>query len=283
MVKHLGVHWNSGKIHGLPVARRVIELAKLNGMMPLLDRELTDALGMKGGLEPDEMAANSDAIVVLGGDGTLLTEAESAAKHDVPMLGVNIGHMGFMTEITPSGLPDAMKRLHEGKFEVERRMMICAHCGDMPVQTALNDIILYRPSDEIHMVSLNVSVSGAFMGRIASDGLIIATPTGSTAYSLSAGGSVVDPKLDCMLLTPICPHSPLSRPAVLPHWEKIAVATSPDGKGVLLSADSRAPIVIKPGSCVEVHKSDLRAAFVRFGHTSFYDSFRMKISEWSNW
>ena len=124
------------------------------------------------------MAAECDVIVVLGGDGTILSAAEAAARHDVPMLGVNIGHMGFMTELTPAGLPDAMERLRAGEFEVERRMMICASCGDMPVQTALNDIVLYRPNDELHLVKLHVNVGGADMGRIMSDGLIIATPTG---------------------------------------------------------------------------------------------------------
>ena len=120
------------------------------------------------------------------------------------------------------------------------------------------------------------------MGRIMSDGLIIATPTGSTAYSLSAGGPVVDPLLDCILLTPICPHSPLSRPAVLPHWEKIEILASGEGRGLMLSADSRTPIAIEPGTCIEVQRSSLRAEFIRFGHSSFYDAFRVKISEWSS-
>lgn len=251
-------------------------------MEPVLDAALADALGERGGLSVDQMAAECDVIVVLGGDGTILSAAEAAARHDVPMLGVNIGHMGFMTELTPAGLPDAMKRLRAGEFEVERRMMICASCGDMPVQTALNDIVLYRPNDELHLVKLHVNVGGADMGRIMSDGLIIATPTGSTAYSLSAGGPVVDPLLDCMLLTPICPHSPLSRPAVLPYWEKIEIVTSPEDRGLMLSADSRTPIALKPGVRIEVQRSKLRAGFIRFGHSSFYDAFRVKISEWSN-
>lgn len=282
MVKRVGVYWNSGKAHGLSVARSVIELAQGSDMEPVLDAALADALGERGGLSVEQMAAECNVIVVLGGDGTILSAAEAAARHDVPMLGVNIGHMGFMTELTPAGLPDAMKRLRAGEFEVERRMMICASCGDMPVQTALNDIVLYRPNDELHLVKLHVNVGGADMGRIMSDGLIIATPTGSTAYSLSAGGPVVDPLLDCMLLTPICPHSPLSRPAVLPYWEKIEIVTSPEDRGLMLSADSRTPIALKPGARIEVQRSKLRAGFIRFGHNSFYDAFRVKISEWSN-
>lgn len=282
MVKRVGVYWNSGKEHGLGVARDVMRLAHENDMEPVPDAALAAAMGVGGGLSVDNLAAECDVIIVLGGDGTLLSAAEAAARHDVPMLGVNIGHLGFMTELTPAGLADAMRRMREGRFSVERRMMICAHADGVPNQTALNDIVLYRPNDELHLVNLRVSVGGADMGRIMSDGIIIATPTGSTAYSLSAGGPVVDPMLDCMLLTPICPHSPLSRPAVLPHWEKIDIVPSSDGRGVMLSADSRAPIELKPGAHIEVRKSDLRASFIRFSQSSFYDAFRLKISEWSN-
>ena len=281
MVRRIGVYWNSGKAHGLSAARTLMELARAEGMEALPDEALGRELGERGsGL--DELAARCDAIVVLGGDGTMLAAAEPAARHGVPLLGVNIGHMGFMTEITPDALPEAVKRLGRGDFEIERRMMIQAECEGMPRQTALNDIVIYRPTDELHIVNIQLSVGGASLGRIMSDGLIVSTPTGSTAYSLSAGGPVVDPLLDCILVTPICPHSPLSRPAVLPDWERIEVATQAEAQSLLLSADSRTPVRLGAGARIEIARSDLRAGFIRFARRSFYDSFRMKISEWSN-
>lgn len=279
MVRRVGIYWNSSKAHGLSAARALMELLRAQGMEALPEAALGRALGERGS-ELDELAARSDAIVVLGGDGTLLAAAEPAARHGVPLLGVNIGHMGFMTEITPEALPEAVRRLRSGEYELEQRMMIRAECDGMPPQTALNDIVIYRPTDELHIVSMQVSVGEASLGRIMSDGLIVATPTGSTAYSLSAGGPVVDPLLDCMLVTPICPHSPLSRPAVLPDWERLRIVTGE--QELLLSADSRAPIRLRAGARIEIARSELRAGFIRFARRSFYDSFRLKISEWSN-
>lgn len=281
-VARVGVYWNSGKAHGLGCARQLIELLERAGLEPVPERALARALGMDAGVELERMAELSDLIVVLGGDGTLLAAAVPAARCDVPLLGVNIGHMGFMTETTPDELPEAVARLRDGRFEIERRMMISAECDAWPAQIALNDIVLYRPTSELHIVETRVSVGQACLGRIMSDGLIVATPTGSTAYSLSAGGPVVDPLLDCILVTPICPHSPLSRPAVLPDWERVRIDTPADGRELLLSADSRPPVRVAPGAGVVISKSGLRAGFVRFNRRSFYDAFRLKISEWSN-
>lgn len=278
----IGVHWNSGKAHGLECAGELIEQLKENGLVPIPETALAQALQLSGGADIEELAEESDAIIVLGGDGTLLTVAEPAARHNVPVLGVNIGHMGFMTEITPERLPDAVKRLREGRFNIESRMMICAATEQYGVQTALNDIVFYRAANDLHIVETRISVGGAASGRMMSDGLILATPTGSTAYSLSAGGPVVDPLLDCILVTPICPHSPLSRPAVLPDWEQIVIKTPDYERPILMSTDSRASVRIEPGTSVRISKSNLRAQFIRFSQRSFYDAFRAKISEWSN-
>lgn len=281
-VTRVGVYWNSGKAHGLSCARELIALLEHSGLEPVPERALALALGTGDGVGLERMAEITDLIVVLGGDGTLLSAAVPAARCDVPLLGVNIGHMGFMTETTPDELPEAVARLRDGRFEIERRMMISAECDAWPAQVALNDIVIYRSTSELHIVETRVSVGGACLGRIMSDGLIVATPTGSTAYSLSAGGPVVDPLLDCILVTPICPHSPLSRPAVLPEWERVRINTPADGMELLLSADSRPPVRIAPGASVFISKSELRAGFVRLKRRSFYDAFRLKISEWSN-
>lgn len=282
MVKRVGIYWNTGKVHGLDTARALMRMARDVGMEPMPDAALAAALGMCGGMPLDELAGACDAIIVLGGDGTLLSAAGQAARCGVPLLGVNIGHMGFMTELTPDGLPCALKRLRDGDYEIEQRMMICARAEGIEPQVALNDIVLYRPSNELHIVDLHVSVGGASMGRIMSDGLIAATPTGSTAYSLSAGGPVVDPLLDCIVMTPICPHSPLSRPAVLPGWERVTVETPIDGRGLLLCADGREPIKVAAGVPIVIEKSELRTGLIRLCKRSFYDAFRLKISEWSN-
>lgn len=281
-VRRVGVYWNTGKAHGLNCARELVGLLERAGMEPVLEAELARALNAEGGRALPCVAESSDVIVVLGGDGTLLSAAEPAARCDVPLLGVNIGHMGFMTETTPDELPKAVTLMREGRFDIERRMMISAASDAWPEQIALNDITLYRSTEELHIVETRVSVGGAYLGRIMSDGLIVATPTGSTAYSLSAGGPVVDPLLDCILVTPICPHSPLSRPAVLPDWQRVRINTPMDGMELLLSADSRPPVRVKPGMNVFIEKSKLRASFVRFSRCSFYDAFRLKISEWSN-
>ncbi len=281
-VTRVGVYWNSGKAHGLSCARELMALLAGAGLEPVPERALARALDMGEGVELERLAEFCDVIVVLGGDGTLLAAAVPAARCDVPLLGVNIGHMGFMTETTPSELPEAVARLRQGRFDIERRMMISAECDAWPAQIALNDIVIYRMAGELHIVETRVSVGGACLGRIMSDGLIVATPTGSTAYSLSAGGPVVDPLLDCILVTPICPHSPLSRPAVLPDWERVRINTPADGAQLLLSADSRPPVQVAPGASVYISKSELRAGFVRFNRRSFYDAFRLKISEWSN-
>lgn len=168
----------------------------------------------------------ADIILVLGGDGTLLGVARDAARVDIPILGVNLGHLGFLAEVERHEVDACLDRLFAGDYTIEQRMMLEADIarpdGRMETAIALNDLVITRAAFT-RLIDLKLYVDGSFVDEYSADGLICATPTGSTAYSLSAGGPIVDPTVELLIVTPVCPHKLYSRTVILPRQKTVTV------------------------------------------------------------
>ncbi len=247
-------------------------------------RTLNDERGCLGDdipcFGPEEFPIGLDLVVVLGGDGTLLRALGLVLEAQVPVLGVNLGRLGFLTEIEPDSLAHSLEAVWSGHYRVERRTTLCARVvvGGKVVASdlAVNDVVLEKSARE-RLASLAVYVGEGLFARYAADGLIVATPTGSTAYSFSAGGPIVSPRMDALLLTSIAPHMVFNRSLVLDPDEVIRLEVLPESPPVVESVDGRAVRQLEAGTLVEVVRGDLPALLVRVTATDFYSLVRSKF------
>ena len=222
----------------------------------------------------------AEGILSIGGDGTLLRACQTAALTKLPLLGVNVGHLGFLAEIELVQLDAACQRLATNDFALERRMMLQARYGEKE-HLALNDVVLSR-GGYARLVTVDALVGDDLIGRYAADGLIVSTPTGSTGYSLSAGGPIISPELECMLLAPICAHSLQHRPVVISAEREIALQLQGDEtRRVQLSIDGQTVSQLAPDERVLVSRSNRTVQFIRFAPQNFFQLISRKLSEWS--
>jgi len=219
-----------------------------------------------------------DAVLSVGGDGTLLRANELAVRKELPVLGVNVGRVGFLTEIEMDQLEHACNLLSRDDYDIERRMMLEASVNNTTV-TALNDIVLSRGGYS-RLIGLEAWVDHDPIGRYIGDGLIVSTPTGSTGYSLSAGGPIVCPELECMLITPICAHSLQHRPVVTSASQTVSIRLDEQARA-MLSVDGREAIPFEAGETLTIRRASKPARFIRLEPGSFFSKIRVKLSEWS--
>jgi NAD+ kinase len=226
-----------------------------------------------------ELPAQVDLLLVLGGDGTLLSMARLVADLNVPILGVNLGGLGFLTALTVDELFPALEALLAGELLVEERMMLAARVtrqGErLSEYVALNDVVITK-SAMSRIINLDVSVQGQFATAYRADGLIVSTPTGSTAYCLSAGGPIVFPTMDAIVLTPICSHTLTNRPIVLPGGQPIDVTLQSD-QDVMLTMDGQVGFHLKRGDRVEIRQAAARIRLLRFPQKHFFSVLRTKL------
>jgi NAD+ kinase len=239
----------------------------------------SSSLGLEGSAPPDLMVA-------LGGDGTLLRASRLVAGLDVPVLGVNLGQLGFLTAATEGELEAALERILARQFLLDRRFtlkgrVLDANGREQGTLHALNDFVLHQVGmARVTRLTLNVSGSGAEeeLGSFTADGVILSTPTGSTAYSLSAGGPIIDPRMECMVLTPICPHTLAVRPLVIPADERITVRSLDRKVGLVLTIDGQEGRDVEEGGAVVVEKGDVVIPLVRFPGQTFFSTLRRKLN-----
>ena len=221
------------------------------------------------------------AAIVIGGDGTILSASLAAAQCNTPVLGINLGHLGFLADVELSELKNALEAFCRGEYKVEQRFMLeavlRAKDGTETVLPALNDIVISRAS-YTRMIALDVLVDGHFLASYVGDGLVISTPTGSTAYSLSAGGPVVDPALDVSVITPVCPHTLNSKPVIISGDACITVNFHGTFDDVsMLTTDGQRGIQISEGDTVSVRASKLKTRLIKISDRSFYEILHKKI------
>ncbi|HXF81950.1 MAG TPA: NAD(+)/NADH kinase, partial [bacterium] len=233
------------------------------------------------GRSEEELAERADLLVVFGGDGTILRAARLAAGRGIPIAGVNMGGFGFLAELSTEEFPAALPRLLDGRYTLDERMMLEAAVDQSgaggPRLLALNDIVVTK-SGVARVLRLRVSVNGEHLASYPADGVIVATPTGSTAYSLSAGGPILDPRVDAIVITPICPHTFNARAVVVGGDDEIAVDVTAPEPEATLSVDGRVGVTLAAVRRVVVRAAAQRTRFVRLGGSSFYGILRTKLA-----
>lgn len=212
-------------------------------------------------------------VVTAGGDGTILRAVSAASAHGVPVLGVNMGRVGFFSEIGADDFEEALSRLLKGDYSVERPSMLSCSVNSESMGECLNDFSIHR-QELSSITQLGLDIDGDPVGDVMADGLIVATPSGSTAYTMSAGGPVVAPKLDCMLVTPVCPHSLTVRPIVT-SMDSVVTATLKCT--CRLIRDGQNARVLQPGDCAVFRRSERKAAFIRFNKRNVFKLIREKL------
>jgi len=263
------------------VVRRLVAWLGARGGAAILEKETAE-------LVPDldartarraDLPAQVDLLVVLGGDGTLLSVARAVGDQGTPILGVNLGGLGFLTATTLDEVTPALAAYAEGRMVTEERMMLRARVrrGDEVVaeHLALNDAVITKTAMS-RIISLSVSVDAQFATAYRADGLIVSTPTGSTAYCLSAGGPIVYPTMDAIVLTPICSHTLTNRPIVLPGGLRIDV-TLRSNQEVMLTVDGQVGVALREDDTVEVERAASRIRLVRFPEKHFFSVLRTKL------
>jgi NAD+ kinase len=235
------------------VANQVVESAAARGL---------EVLGNEG-----PPAAGTDLIIGIGGDGTLLTAAAFALAGGVPVVGINLGNVGYLAEVEPDDIDHMLDALVSGTLEVHERMTVKAELEDGRVWQGINDVVLEKVMSQ-RLIQLGVHINGQFFTTYRSDGIIVATPLGSTAYSLSAGGPVLDPRLGALILTPVAPHSLLARSMVLAPDATVMCRVELD-RQVRLNVDGRAATVLDPGAEVTITRGPESIEFLSLAHRPF--------------
>jgi len=263
------------------VIQKLLEWFAGRGLSVVLEKEtagLVPSANVPAARKSD-LPGQVDLLIVLGGDGTLLSMARAVGDLGVPILGVNLGGLGFLTATTLDELLPALETLLAGGMEVEERMMLSARLvrggGLVSEHLALNDVVITK-SAMSRIIDLSVTVGGRHAISYRADGLIISTPTGSTAYNLSAGGPILFPTMDTVVLTPIAPHTLSNRPVVVPAAQRIEITLRVDQE-VMLTMDGQVGVPLREGDTVQVEKAAARIALVRFPQKDFFSVLRTKL------
>lgn len=232
------------------------------------------------------MPEDVDLVLVLGGDGTLLQAVADLADSHLPFLGINLGTLGFLTEVNKDDIEEALGKILAGEYEIEKRMMLVGQSfneqGEKDKTRALNDIVITRKGS-LQILKFSISVNGQFLHRYHADGVIVATPTGSTGYNLSAGGPVVDPKAQLLVLSPICPHSMQHSSIVLSPEDEVTieVETGHDGTGQEVEAifDGSHRVTLYTGDKIIIKRSEETTGIMKLNQASFLEILHRKMSD----
>ena len=244
----------------------------------LLARKLLSARVCAAHSEHD-LSANADVIFSFGGDGTLLNTAHSIGARETPILGVNIGRLGFLAEIEEGHLREAIGRLERGEYRIERRMVLGCDAGPavrLEAGWALNEFVIERAGAS-KMISIDVTVDGVYLNNYWADGLIIATPTGSTAYSLSTGGPIMAPGCGTIILTPIAPHTLTVRPIVLPDTAEVVARVRAEGHPYVISGDGRSTLIKSEDVQITIRRAGHDVQLVKLPEQDYFQTIRTKL------
>ena len=277
----VGILLNPQKAGGLKTMLALRAALEERGCECVIERDTAAMAGEQGGILAGEFAGHVDIAAVLGGDGTMMHAVSRFGKFEKPVAGINIGTLGFLTTCTDTDIGRFADAVAQGRFSTSPRMLLEATVirsdGSTLVYHALNEVTMAR-GETGRLVTLKAMVNGEWLNRYRADGLIVATPTGSTAYSLSAGGPLIAPQASVMVITPICPHSLSQRSLVLSDDVEIEISPERADDGpMLFTVDGRDTTRIDPGDRVTVKKSDRSFHLLRLEGTSFYEALRQKL------
>ena len=282
----IGLVFNSGKESAVKIAERLVNFFSARGITTVIPQNLADLVVCScESVTEENFLCRAEAIVVLGGDGTLLSAARRVAQAEIPLFGINLGTLGFLTEGELTEMDKAMEILISGKWAVEERMMLLGEVirGGQAVDKfyALNDIVISKGAFA-RLITIDTYVDQEFLFAYPADGLIISTPTGSTAYSLSAGGPIVHPEMKLMLLTPICPHTLYARPVIVSEKQKIRAVLSTPNSDVMLTIDGQYGIKLNVNDEVLVTSAPMKTRLIKLTEKNFFSILRKKLREGSS-
>jgi NAD+ kinase len=283
-IARIGLIANSEKVDCRNLVRKAARLIQATGCKVIPDAATARLAGLKASPLPDaaHLTNEVDLLIVFGGDGTMLRVARETAGSDTPIVGINAGGLGFLTDIQAHQLPVALKQIFAGEIRLESRPLIEAEgefSGAHVRLLALNDFVITRGAAP-RLVELEVRINHELMTRYRCDGLIVSTPTGSTAYSLAAGGAVVTPNADVFELTPICAHTLSNRSVILGMSSAIAVKVLSERVETILTADGQPPVVLRAGDVVNIRRSQHSIRLLHLAGSSFFETLRRKL-DWS--
>ncbi|HEY8499330.1 MAG TPA: NAD(+)/NADH kinase [Clostridia bacterium] len=278
--KRIAVFVNRRRDKELAVTKTVVEYIKKYGMEPVASFPLAYEVGISG-FDEEEIPGNISVALSLGGDGTLLNTARLLFSHDIPVLGINLGTVGFLAEIEINDIENAIKSISTGDYKLTERMVLTAGVernGSIVFSgMALNDVVVSREGLS-RIIRLKVYVDNQYIDSFPGDGVIISTPTGSTAYTLSAGGPIVQPEMQMMIITPICPHILYSRSFITSPEKEVIVQINDDYPDpAIITLDGQEGFKIIAGDQIYIRRADKEIKFVSINHLNFYDVLRAKI------
>ncbi|MCS6949530.1 MAG: NAD(+)/NADH kinase [bacterium] len=280
MIHRVGLIVHTDKPDALRFTREAVEWLQERGLQVQLEPNIARALNMPECGNDDEALRQSDLLLAVGGDGTILRASHLAAPRGIPILGVHLGRFGFIAQIRPQELHTAITRVQAGDYVIEKRLMVRAVAyrrGESICEAlALNDVVVTKGA-VARMITLQTFVNDTFLATYSADGVVVATPTGSTAYSLSAGGAIVDPACEVLLLTPICAHTLSARPLVLPADKQVKVVVTADDGDFHLQADGGETVRLQSGDEVRVSRAEERTHLVVFDPDEFYAKLRDRL------
>jgi NAD+ kinase len=278
-IKKIGIICKAGRPEPLQLLGEVLPWLTDQGAEVLVETEAARFMGIPGHTH-DRIAQDAEMIVVFGGDGTMLSVAREVCCRALPILGVNLGGLGFITEVNKDDVFTALATVLSGRFHYEDRLMLMARVirnGETIAEyTALNDIVINK-SALARIVDLETFVNNAFVTRFRSDGLIVSTPTGSTAYCLSAGGPILYPTMENIVLIPICPHTLTNRPIVLPRDARIEIVFKASGEDVFLTVDGQIGFSLMKGDRIVVCESPHKTRLIIPSERDFFEVLRTKL------
>lgn len=283
-MKHFLIYTNGNKDHGLEVTNRIREYLEAKGQQVSVMLKSQDGTEKTSG-NAAEITPEVDCMIVLGGDGTVLQAVRELRRRHVPIIGVNLGTLGYMTEIEPVNTEEALDRLIQGDYEQESRMMLNGRIfspdGVQEEGWALNDIVISRRG-ALQIIRFNIYVNGQFLNSYQADGMIVTTPTGSTGYNLSAGGPIIEPRARLIMLTPICPHT-LNRTSIILSPEDVVEIEIPEGREgkpqmVDANFDGSHKVEMQTGSCIRIMQSKDFTEFIQLNQVSFLEVLHKKMS-----
>jgi NAD+ kinase len=282
MVRTVGIVSRPRREDIARVVPPLVEWLRAHGAEAVCDLETGQCIGAPAGrtIDRTELPKHSDLLIVLGGDGTLLSAARLAVDRGVPILAVNLGGLGFLTTVSQDELFSILEEIFANKHRISERVMLASEVvrggSIIRQQMALNDAVLNKEA-LARIMDLELRVDGEYVTTYKADGLIVATPTGSTAYSLSAGGPIVYPIVDAFVVTPICPHTLTNRPIIIPDSVTIEIGFESGGNNAFLTLDGQIGIELSQGDRVVLRRAPNRLRLVRPARKTYYEILRNKL------
>ena len=280
-MQRIGIVAKPNKPEAEPVLQRLVAWLRERGRQVMLDQEAVAIFpGVADSLPRTEVVGWSDLVIVLGGDGTILSVARLMGAREVPILGVNLGGLGFLTEITLDEVIPTLEAVLRNEFDVSRRFTLTARVlrGETPLASfeALNDAVITKTALS-RIVDLETHVNGEYVATFRADGLIVSTPTGSTAYCLAAGGPIIYPTLPAMLIVPICPHTLTNRPLVIPDSAVVEIIQGSAGEDVHLTVDGQVGVALRYRDVVSLRRSGRTVALIKSPKLNYFELLRTKL------